>query len=738
MVKKQDKREKSIRRASLIAPCATVFIGSACIMVLELVAGRIVARHLGSSLYTWTSVIGVVLAGITLGNYFGGRIADRFVPQKTLAVLFAACSVACIVTIIMNNLVGGWGWLWHLNWPGHVFAHVSLVFLLPSTLLGTISPVVAKMALDRGLPTGRTVGDIYAWGAAGSIIGTFVTGYYLIAVMGTVAIIWVVSGALLLMAILYWVRLWPLYIWAVIFCCLCTMGMAPWSENIGVSLALKEEPDPATVYQDESQYSYIKVKRLSEKPDKREFLLDRLTHSEIIMGDVLDLQYDYSQIFAAATKRLSADKDNLSVMIIGGGGYVFPRYIKKLWPDSRVDVVEIDPAVTEAAIEAFGLERNTSIHTIAMDARNYVDEQLKGDSDEQIRYDFIYEDAISDYSVPFQLVTHEFNEKIAQLLTDDGVYMVNLVDVFDQGLFLGAFLKTIEKTFSCVEVFSQADKPRMDRNTFVVIAAKHQINLDDLANDYKRKKLHLWHLTQSEIESLKDKAGGMVLSDDYVPVENLLAPVVRQTSIDFLVTGYMEHAEQLAQGGKLDESMAVYQKVLRLKPPLSVKVYNRTAAILGRQKKWQEQIEVLRKAVQYNAQAEFKVPMGGAHYNLATALRKLGKSKENAYHLDRAAEEFRLQLRDNPNSAKTLTNLGHCLAERDNFQEATKFFRQALESDPTRPSRYINLAMSLKMQQRREEAIKVLRKGHKFMSSRGQKDMAARLQEYLEPLEFEQ
>ncbi len=56
-------------------------------MVLELVAGRLVARHLGASLYMWTSVIGVVLAGITAGNYLGGHIADRFPGRKALAVL---------------------------------------------------------------------------------------------------------------------------------------------------------------------------------------------------------------------------------------------------------------------------------------------------------------------------------------------------------------------------------------------------------------------------------------------------------------------------------------------------------------------------------------------------------------------------------------------------------------------------------------------------------------------------
>ena len=188
---------------TLFIPCATVFISSFCIMVIELVAGRIIARFLGSSLYTWTSVIGVVLAGITIGNYTGGRLADRFRPAKVLSIFFAICAFACLATIVLNNLVGEWTWLWRFNWPTRILLHVTAVFLLPSALLGTISPVVAKMALERGLPTGRTVGDIYACGAAGSIAGTFAAGYYLIALMGTISIIYSIAAVMIVMALLY-------------------------------------------------------------------------------------------------------------------------------------------------------------------------------------------------------------------------------------------------------------------------------------------------------------------------------------------------------------------------------------------------------------------------------------------------------------------------------------------------------------------------------------------------------
>ena len=490
---------------SIFIPAATVFISSFCIMVLELVASRLIARHLGSSLYTWTAVIGVILAGITIGNYIGGRIADKFPAQKAAAVLFAICSVTCVTTVILNNLVGEWTWLWYLNWPLRVFIHVSFVFLVPSALLGTISPVVAKMALDRGLPTGRTIGDIYAWGAAGSIAGTFTAGYYLIAAMGTITIIWTIGAVLLLMSILYWCRFWPLYLWAIIFTALTSMAMIPadWAKNTGSAVALRKQPNPNIIYEDESKYFYIAIQQSVENPNKRLFFQDKLKHSAVLMNDIFDLQYSYTKIYAAVTEGLSKNKEKLCVMAIGGGGYVFPRYIEKVWPGSRIDVAEIDPAVTEAAIQAFGLDRNTTIHTLNMDARNYVDGLIeqKRNGREIPQYDFVYGDAFNDYSVPFQLVTKEFNDKISAILSDDGVYIINLIDIFDSGLFLGSVINTLEKTFPYVYAVTNGNAYTPDRNTFIIVAARHKLDLENIISQYKGEKLKLWYLNASDINS---------------------------------------------------------------------------------------------------------------------------------------------------------------------------------------------------------------------------------------------
>jgi tetratricopeptide (TPR) repeat protein len=709
-------------------------------MVLELVAARLIARHLGSSLYTWTAVIGVVLAGITIGNYIGGRIADRFQARKALAALFAISSAACVVTVILNNVVGEWIWLWHLSWPARTFGHVSLVFLLPSVLLGTISPVVAKMALDRGLPTGRTVGDIYAWGAAGSIAGTFAAGYYLIAAMGTVAIIWTVGGTLLLMGVLYWVKFWPFYGWALVFIAALTMGMArgDWAENAGATLALRKKPDPKILYEDESQYCYIAVKRLSDNPDKRAFMQDKLMHSEMTMGDILDLQYSYEKIYAAITHRLSGGKEKLSVFVIGGGGYVFPRYVEKVWPGSRVDVAEIDPMVTEAAMEAFGLARDTSIRTYTMDARNYVDGLLRRgkNTGQTTRYDFIYEDALNDYSIPHQLTTKEFNDKIAKLLTDDGVYVIELIDVFDSSLFLGSFVSTLEKTLPHVYVVTEADRPRSGRNTFVIVGSMQQLNLENLSSYYKQAELDLWVFSDEDIEQVKEKARHVVLTDDYAPVENLLAPVVRKSSAELLATRYLEEAEELKKQGKWGKAIARYKKVLQIQPSMSIKAYNDIALILAQQGKLEEAVQSFREALAYNEKSDYKNNMANIHYSLATALKALGRLQEASVEFDSAVKEFHKQLAKTPYSVKTLINLGDLLAENRRFAEAARYFQQAVDVNPMILPNHFKAIQALEFAGQFDQAIQATQKAIRFFSQRNQRQAAAKLQRYLELLEF--
>ena len=176
--------------------CALVFISSACVLVIELIAGRIMAPYVGVSLYTWTSIIGIVLAGMSVGNYLGGVVADRRASPRTLGIVFIAGSVSCLLILVITDLVIGQ--TFRLSLLPRIVIYTTAIFLLPSLVLGMVSPLVVKLALADLQRTGNTVGTIYAFSTAGSILGTFLTGFWLISWLGTRHIVWIVAGVLLL------------------------------------------------------------------------------------------------------------------------------------------------------------------------------------------------------------------------------------------------------------------------------------------------------------------------------------------------------------------------------------------------------------------------------------------------------------------------------------------------------------------------------------------------------------
>ena len=197
-----DQRDHRAARWSLIGCSALVFITSVCIMVLELTASRLIAKAVGSSLYTWTSVIGVILAGISIGNFLGGWLADRYDHRRSLAWLFFISSFCCITIYPLSQLMSTRGRPDWISWQLWVVVIVSALFLHPSIALGMISPITASMALTKARHTGSTVGNVYAWGAMGSIVGTFLAGFYLISMFGTQHIIWMTAATLALLGVI--------------------------------------------------------------------------------------------------------------------------------------------------------------------------------------------------------------------------------------------------------------------------------------------------------------------------------------------------------------------------------------------------------------------------------------------------------------------------------------------------------------------------------------------------------
>ncbi len=497
-------------------PNLIVFLSSACIMILELVAGRIIAPHVGVSLYTWTSVIGIVLAGISLGNYLGGRIADRRASPRLLGGIYMLAGVSALI-ILSAEQMSVWLSIDRLTDSElHIIIPIVLLtfvlFFPPSAILGMISPIVAKLAVRDLEKTGTTVGQIYAFGSIGSIVGTFATGFWLISWFGTHTIVWGVAVLLFLLGTLLAVGTRSEWMLGAVLLVAVS------------SVAVSRQGWLSGPCDRETNYFCIKVHdEEHDGEDVRVLVLDRLVHSYSSLTDPTHLVYGYEKAYAEATAYRAERIDwPPRALFIGGGGYTFPRYMEAVYPGSVVDVVEIDPGVTEVAYEELGLPRDTSVASYNEDARTF----LERTPDQS--YDLILGDAFNDFSVPYHLTTQGFNERVHAWLAPGGMYIVNIIDG-GRGYFLRAYVHTMRQTFDHVYLAPTIESWRTSvRSTFVIIGSDEPLDLNALAHtDGGDGSVVLAPqiMSQADVDALLEEREEVVLTDRYAPVDQMLSAV---------------------------------------------------------------------------------------------------------------------------------------------------------------------------------------------------------------------
>jgi spermidine synthase len=472
------------------------------------------APWLGVSLYTWTSIIGVCLAGISVGAYAGGRIADRMASSLTLGVLFVASGALSVAILPLTEWVInarlGQGWPLMLR----ILTVTGIVFFLPTFLLGTISPVVVKLALADLRRTGATVGRLYAVSTVGAIAGTFATGFFLIDLMGTRAIVFAVAAVLVAFGALVG-RVWRAR----------TGIAAALVAAIAIGAAYTERDRFAAPCLKESNYYCIQVydQDVEGRP-VRSLALDHLVHSYVALDDPTFIGYGYERVYQELTDYHVRDRTAFTALSIGAGGYTFPRYLAAAYSGARVDVVEIDPAVTQVARERLGLPDDPRIVTRNLDARLWFIEERP-----EARYDLVYGDAFNDISVPYHLTTVEFDRMVRRAMKPDGILMANIIDDFDRGEFLRASIRTLLDVFEHVYLFALGPIWEVGGpGTYVVVASPAPIDLEAFL-DFDGPRTE--PVKSSAIMPLRDlrrylrDGREILLTDDHAPVDNLIAPV---------------------------------------------------------------------------------------------------------------------------------------------------------------------------------------------------------------------
>jgi spermidine synthase len=275
----------------------------------------------------------------------------------------------------------------------------------------------------------------------------------------------------------------------------------------------------------ETNYFCIKVEEemRAGKP-VRVLILDRLVHSFTSLDDPTTLVYSYEQMYAEVTAYLAERNDQLSALFIGGGGYTFPRHMEATYPDSQLEVIEIDPGVSHVAHELLGLSRDTDIVTYNEDARVFMRDEPT------TQFDLILGDAFNDFSVPYHLTTYEFNERVKAWLDDDGLYVVNIIDGRGGG-FLRAYVHTMQQTFQHVYVAPTVENWRqVGRSTFVIVGTDTPLELDALraSPQIGGVSQFLRHvLTKQQLSALLEEGETILLTDQYAPVDQMLASLFR-------------------------------------------------------------------------------------------------------------------------------------------------------------------------------------------------------------------
>ncbi|HVO67520.1 MAG TPA: fused MFS/spermidine synthase [Syntrophales bacterium] len=515
--------QKEVIKANII-----VFIASFCTLVIELVAGRIMAPYVGVSLYTWTSIIGVVLAGISIGAYLGGMLADRFPRPSTLGWLLFFSGVGAFSISPLTNLLGATQFQTSLMM--RILLLTTFIFFIPSCILGMISPVVVKLTLHNLAKTGNIVGKIYAFSTLGSIIGTFATGFFLISWMGTRNILLIIGFILILSALIFGGAFVKKKSIAILFSAFIIIFVS--LVFIFYSYAFKMPVSDKTYFFKESDYYTIQVKKILTK-DKETWaealVLDHLIHSINDLNNPLYLDYEYIRIYEEFMRWRVKRAGSLKTLFIGGGGYTLPRCLEIMYPMAEIDVVEIDPEITKVVYNYLGVPASTKIRTFNEDGRWFV-----MNCRDKEKYDFIVVDAFNDLSIPYHLTTKEFAQQMAELLKPDGILMANVIDSYQKGLFMPSYIKTLEEVFGRGNVHLVTHKPYEEStgiSTRVIVASKQGIKVNDFVDFIhgqggKEAMSHV--MPQDRLQAYMAERPSTVLKDDYVPVDNLTAPIFEE------------------------------------------------------------------------------------------------------------------------------------------------------------------------------------------------------------------
>lgn len=491
---------------------ALVFLASGAVLVLEVVALRLVGPYVGVTLQTSSSVIGVALAAIAYGAWFGGWLADRLDPRRLLAPALVLAGIATAATLPLVRYAGE---VLRGEAAGAILVLAAIAVVPPAALLSAVTPLVVKLQLGDLRRTGQVVGRLSGIGTVGGITATLGTGFILVAALPSSAIM--MSLAILLgaaglalgfylyrgdRAVLPGRRRTRAVIAAV--------GLA------GAGLTVLA-PDPCDV---ETAYHCAVVRDDPARPGGRLLILNSARHSYVDLTDPRHLEFGYVQWIAAVGDLVAPAGAPLDALHLGGGGFTLPGYLAATRPGTRSTVLELDGALVELDRARLGLRTGPDLRVVVGDARVHLRDQATAGAD------LIVGDAFGHLVVPWHLATREMAAEVRRALRPGGVYAQNVIDYPTvggrTGRFIRAELATVRAVFPHVLLIAPPAAIRGESSAnFVIVAADHPVDpaaLQRRVDGYTTEPATV--LDESQVAAFAGNAA--VLTDDHAPVDQLL------------------------------------------------------------------------------------------------------------------------------------------------------------------------------------------------------------------------
>lgn len=479
-----------------------VFVCGMIVMALELVGSRILAPYLGTSIIVWTSLIGIILGFISIGYWYGGKIADQHQSYKVfsfiifsgaISVGFIAICQSFVLNFIQKEITS--------IYVGTIIATLSL-FAIPGALLGMVPPYAIRLKIETIKRSGETVGNIYAISTVGSIVGTFLTGFILIPHLGIIKILIILTISLILASLLVFSKNF-LYTRCLIIILILIIYIffikfpVSFNKNIVADI--------------ETKYNRIWLTKSSDPKTLRPILSLKTdpygSQSAMFLDGDDDLVFDYAKYYRLA-KYFTPDFKNS--LLIGGAAYSYPKDYLKQNPGARLDVVEIDPGVTDIAKKYFNLRDDKRLNIYHEDGRVFLNKTKN-------KYDVVFVDAFTSHaSIPYQLTTVDTAQNIYNILNEKGAVFINIWSAIEgeQGLFLRSEYKTYKNIFPQVYLFVVDENLNEEKKQNIILLALKSNIKQEFRSSNMEINSYLEHLWKKEISDDVN-----ILTDDRAPVD---------------------------------------------------------------------------------------------------------------------------------------------------------------------------------------------------------------------------